>query len=170
MRIIFIVGRKKAGKTTLIEKLISGLKEKGYKLGSIKHTSHDHQFDREGTDSFRHAQAGAETTLILSPHKTALFSESMRNRDLDQLFNFLFEDCDLIIGEGFKESPFPKIEVLGTTETITPTCDLQDHLVAVVGEGKTELPVPHFTMDQVEEIIKFVEEKFLKGHTDRESH
>jgi molybdopterin-guanine dinucleotide biosynthesis protein B len=170
MRILFIVGRKKAGKTTLIEKLLSGLKEKGYKLGSIKHTSHDHQFDREGTDSFRHARAGAETTLILSPHKAALFSESMRKRDLDQLFDFLFKDCDLIIGEGFKGSPFPKIEVLGTDAAITPICGLQDKLVAVVGAGTTGLPVAHFKMDQLEEIIKFVEEKFLKEDADKESH
>lgn len=169
MKILFVVGRKKTGKTTLIEKLLSGLKEKGYKLGSVKHTSHDHQFDREGTDSFRHAQAGAETTLILSPHKVAIFSESMRDRDLDQLFNFLFEDCDLIIGEGFKSSPFPKIEVLGTDDTLSPTCNLQDNLVAVVGEVKTELPVPHFKMDQVQEIIRFVEEKFLEEDTEKES-
>ncbi len=169
MKILFVVGRKKAGKTTLIEKLLSELKKRGYKLGSVKHTSHDHQFDREGTDSFRHAQAGAETTLILSPHKAALFSESMRNRDLSQLFNFLFEGCDLIIGEGFRESPFPKIEVLGSNLAHSPTCDLQDNLVAVVGERKTEVPVPHFKMDQVEDILQFVEEKFLKN-ADEELH
>ncbi len=169
MRILFIVGRKKTGKTTLIEKLLLRLKEKGYKLGSIKHTSHDHQFDREGTDSFRHAQAGAGTTLIISPRKVALFSESLGNRNLDQLLSFLFRDCDLIIGEGFKESKFPKIEVLGTDMDLSPSCSLQDNLVAIVGGGETELPIPHFKMDQVDEIIKFIEEKILKKAENEES-
>lgn len=169
MSILFIVGRKKAGKTTLVERLLSSLGDRGYKLGSIKHTSHNHEFDREGTDSFRHAKAGAETTLILSPHKVALFSESMKNRDFHQLLDFIFADCDLIIGEGFKGSPFPKIEVLGSAKDTVPTCGLQDNLIAVVGEGKTELSVPHFTADQVVEITNFVEEKFLKERTDKES-
>lgn len=168
MSILFIVGRKKAGKTTLIEGLLSGLRERGYKLGSIKHTSHNHEFDREGTDSFRHAKAGAETTLILSPRKVALFSESMKNRDFSQLLDFIFADCDLIIGEGFKESPFPKIEVMGSGKDAGPICGLQDNLVAVVSDKKTELSIPHFKMDQVVEIINFVEEKFLKRGADKE--
>ena len=168
MKILFIVGRKKTGKTTLIERLLSGLKARGYRLGSIKHTSHDHQFDREGSDSYRHARAGAETTLLISPNTIACFSVSLRKRKLDQLLDFLFRDCDLIIGEGFRESPYPKIEVLGTGADCAPSCALQDNLIAVVGKRKTELPVPHFTMDQVEEIIDFVEKKFPDRDADKE--
>lgn len=169
MKILFIVGRKKTGKTTLIEKLLSGLKEQGYRLGSIKHTSHDHQFDREGSDSFRHAQAGAGTTLLISPNTIACFSRDLRKRKLDELCDYLFRDCNLVIGEGFKGSPYPKIEVLGEDAESVPTCSEQDNLIAIVGNKKTGLPVPHFSIDQVEEIIGFIRKKFLDKDTDRVS-
>jgi molybdopterin-guanine dinucleotide biosynthesis protein B len=161
MKLLLIVGKKKAGKTALIEKLLSGLTSKGYKLGSIKHTTHDHQFDREGTDSFRHARAGAQTTLLMSPNKRVVFSDSLKNKDFDDLLGWLFDGCDLIIGEGFKESRFPKIEVLGDGTDGNPLCTPEDNLLAVVGEKKPGLPLLHFRKDQVDQIMKFVEERLL---------
>ena len=60
------------GKTTLIEKLLRRLKEKGFRVAVIKHDAHDFDIDREGKDSWRFTQAGADIMLISSEKKTAV--------------------------------------------------------------------------------------------------
>jgi molybdopterin-guanine dinucleotide biosynthesis protein B len=162
MEIILVVGRKKRGKTTLVEKLIPEFKRRGYKVGSIKYTTSDHIFDVPGKDSFRHAQAGAESTLILSPAKVAFFSDRRPGRDLDELFGFLFRDYDMIIGEGFKEAPYPKVEVMDASRDRIPVCTPQDNLKAVVCEQKVDLPVPVFSPGQTRELADHLE-KCLSG-------
>ena len=161
MRILLVVGKKKTGKTTLIEKLIAGLKNKGYKIGSIKYTTEDHEFDTPGKDSFRHAQAGAESTLILSPTKIALFSRTLRERNLDQILNFVFADYNLVIGEGFRNSSYPKIEVFDSKKHSGLLCSPEDNLIAVVGDVDLSMQVPYFSPDQIDSLIKFVKARFL---------
>ncbi len=150
------------GKTTLIEKLIPVLKSKGYKIGSLKYTTQDHEFDTPGKDSYRHAQAGAESTLILSPTKMALFSQSLRSKDLDQILKFVFSDCDLVIGEGFKDSPFPKIEVFDTRKHPGLLCSPDDNLIAVTGDADPSSGVPYFSSDQLDSLIEFIKARFLE--------
>jgi molybdopterin-guanine dinucleotide biosynthesis protein B len=162
VRILLVVGKKKVGKTTLIEKLITALKGRGYRIGSIKYTTQDHEFDTPGKDSFRHAQAGADSTLILSPMKIALFSKTLREKNLDQLLNFIFTDYDLVIGEGFKNSSFPKIEVFDSKKHSGLLCSPEDNLVAVVGDIEPSSGVPYFPSDQIDSLIEFVKDHFLE--------
>ena len=161
MKILLVVGKKKVGKTTLIEKLIAGLKNKGYKIGSIKYTTQDHEFDTPGKDSFRHAQAGAESTLILSPTKIALFSRTLRHKSIEELLDFVFAGYDLVIGEGFKNSSFPKIEVFDSKKHSGLLCSAKDNLIAVVGDTDPSLEVPYFPPNQIDSLIEFVEHQFL---------
>ena len=157
MHILLVVGRKKRGKTSLVERLIPEFKKRGHKVGSIKHTTFDHQFDTPGKDSFRHAQAGAETTLILSPKSIALFSSDLRQRGLEELFGLLFQGYDLIIGEGFKNSPYPKVEVLDPAKDTEPLCSHGDNLIAVVCDKNINSFVPVFSSDQIEPLADFLE-------------
>jgi molybdopterin-guanine dinucleotide biosynthesis protein MobB len=161
MKILLIVGKKKTGKTTLVEKLIPILRSKGYRVGSIKYTTEDHEFDTPGKDSYRHTQAGAESTLILSPSRIALFSQSLRSRNLDQILSFVFSDCDVVIGEGFKDSPFPKIEVFDSHKHTGLLCSPEDNLIAVVGDVDPSGQVPHFSPDQTGALVEFLEDRFL---------
>lgn len=156
MHIFLVVGRKKRGKTTLVEKLIPEFKRRGYKVGSIKYTTLDHQFDTPGKDSFRHAQAGAETTLILSPKSIALFSSDLREREPDELFKYFFQDYDLIIGEGFKNSPYPKIEVLDSSKDTEPLCCEKDNLIALICDKTIDSFAPVFSLDQIESLVDFL--------------
>jgi molybdopterin-guanine dinucleotide biosynthesis protein MobB len=156
VKILLVVGRKKRGKTTMVEKLIPRFKSKGYRVGSIKYTTGDHIFDTPGKDSFRHAQAGAESTLILSPNKVALFSDHRPGRDLDELLRFVFRGCDLVIGEGFKDAPYAKIEVMDASDEV-PLCSPEDGLIAVVCDQKIELSVPVFSTGRVGELVDYVE-------------
>jgi molybdopterin-guanine dinucleotide biosynthesis protein B len=162
MKILLIVGKKKVGKTMLIEKLITGLKARGYKIGSIKYTTQDHEFDTPGKDSFRHAQAGAESTLILSPTKIALFSGTLRSKNIEELLDFVFADYDLVIGEGFRNSSFPKIEVFDSKKHSGLLCSQKDNLIAVAGDVALSLAVPYFSPSRIDSLIEFVEDHFLK--------
>ena len=162
MRIVLVVGRKKRGKTTLVEKLIPEFKSRGYKVGSLKHTTSDHVFDIPGKDSFRHAQAGAESTLILSPQKIAFFSNRRQGRSAEKLLGFLFEGCDLVIGEGFKESPYPKIEIMDGSRDQVPVCGPEDNLRAIVCDRKVDASVPVFSTRQIRELVDYME-RYLLG-------
>jgi len=162
MRILVVVGKKKVGKTTLIESLIAGLKNKGYKIGSMKYTTQDHEFDTPGKDSFRHAQAGAESTLILSPTRVALFSRTLRSKNVEKVLDFVFADYDLVIGEGFKNSSFPKIEVFDSKKHRGLLCSPKDNLIAVVGDTDPSFEVPYFSPNQIDSLVKFIQNHYLK--------
>ncbi len=104
--ILSIVGRSESGKTTLIEKLIPQLKQRGYRIGTIKHTHHSIEMDRSGKDSARHRAAGAQTVLLASTGQIVMF-KSTRTETLDALVGF-FDDVDLLITEGYKQENKPK--------------------------------------------------------------
>ena len=157
MHIFLVVGRKKRGKTSLVERLIPEFKKRGYKVGSIKYTTLNHQFDTEGKDSFRHTQAGAETTLVLSPKNIALFSSDLRQKGPDELFKLFFQGYDLIIGEGFKNSPYPKVEILDSSQDAEPLCGEKDNLIALVCSKKIDALVPVFLWEQIERLADFLE-------------
>jgi|GEM_PF-78767 len=108
--ILCVSGLKNSGKTTLITKLITSFKEEGYKVGTIKHDGHDFEIDHEGTDSYKHARAGSNSTLIFSDSKFA-FIKKQRIEKADLLLDY-FHDMDLVIIEGMKNSTYPKIEVV----------------------------------------------------------
>ena len=163
MRILLVVGRKKRGKTTLVEKLIPEFKNRGYKVGSIKYTTGDHVFDVPGKDSYRHGQAGAESTLILSPHKIAFYSDHLPTKNIEKLLGFLFQGYDLIIGEGFKDSPYPKIEVLDCSRDQIPLCTPEDNLLCVVCDGRIDVPAPVFSTHQIRELVDYLERKLSEG-------
>ncbi|MDH4222037.1 MAG: molybdopterin-guanine dinucleotide biosynthesis protein B [candidate division Zixibacteria bacterium] len=159
MHILLVVGRKKRGKTTLVEKLVPEFKKRGYKVGTIKYTTMSHQFDTPGKDSFRHTQAGAGTTLVLSPDNIALFSSDLRRKEPQELFKLFFQDYDLILGEGFKNSSFPKIEILDSSKDTEPLCSAKDNLIALVCSKKSGYSVPVFSLEQIEQLADFLDKR-----------
>lgn len=70
--VICIVGKKKSGKTTFIEKLIPELQALGLSVGTVKHDAHSFDMDHEGKDSWRHRHCGAETVVVSSPAQVAV--------------------------------------------------------------------------------------------------
>jgi molybdopterin-guanine dinucleotide biosynthesis protein B len=81
--VISIVGRSNCGKTTYLEKLISEMKRRGYKVGIIKHDVHGFEIDQPGKDTWRHAQAGADVVCISSPQKMAMIKQVKQELSLD---------------------------------------------------------------------------------------
>lgn len=102
------------GKTTLLEKLIPLLTAQNIRIGMVKHAHHEFDIDQPGKDSYRLRKSGAQQVLIASSQRTALMTENATPQEprLDELINRLdLENTDLVLVEGFKHVPFPKIEL-----------------------------------------------------------
>jgi molybdopterin-guanine dinucleotide biosynthesis protein MobB len=102
------------GKTTLLRALIPRLGARGLRIGVIKHAHHDFDIDQPGKDSYVLRKAGAEQMLIASDRRWALMTEQTQPRapQLDELLRKLDRDrLDLVLIEGFKGAPIPKIEI-----------------------------------------------------------
>jgi molybdopterin-guanine dinucleotide biosynthesis protein B len=112
MKVFGFCGYSGAGKTTLIESLIPRFVAHGLKVSLIKHTHHGFDMDRPGKDSWRHREAGAVEVMLVSDQRWVLMHE-MRDAPPPQLPDMLhhLSPCDLVILEGFKTSPWDKIEV-----------------------------------------------------------
>jgi molybdopterin synthase catalytic subunit len=129
MKIISVAGYKKTGKTTLIRQLVKALKKHGT-VGTIKHLQ-EHDINVPDTDTWKHAQAGADIVVAVTPNELVKFS---RNNDLttalDELAN---AGMDFAVVEGFKESKLPKI-ALGDVEATEIIKRLDTHESADLDE------------------------------------
>jgi len=102
------------GKTTLLEKLIPLLTAQGIRIGMIKHAHHEFDIDKPGKDSYRLRKAGAQQMLIASSRRQALMTETAAPHEprLDELVLRLdLDNTDLVLVEGFRHVPFPRIEL-----------------------------------------------------------
>jgi len=158
--LLSIVGRSGSGKTTLLEKLIPELKQRGYRVAVVKHHSHaGAAFDLPGKDTWRLAQAGADHVLLAAPdqvlHRRSLSAEL----PLEELVAGI-KDVDLIITEGYKHGPAPKIEVnrrAHAAELVLPA----EALLAVVSDQRFALPLPQFDLDDVSGLADLIEERLI---------
>lgn len=159
--IVSVVGKSGSGKTVLICGLLPELKKRGYRVGTIKHDVHGFDIDIPGKDSWKHAQAGADTVVISSPWKVAKIEKVDRDLSLDEVIARI-DNVDLIISEGYKGNDKPKIEVFRSTVHREPLCRKEDNLLAIVSDVKPGLGVPVFALDDYGAIVDFIEETVLK--------
>jgi len=112
MKILGIAGYSGSGKTTLIETLLPLLNAAGLKVSVIKQSHHDIEVDVIGKDSWRHRHAGAQETLLTSPHRWMLVGE-LRGAAEPSLAHHLarLSPCDLVLVEGYKHASLPKLEI-----------------------------------------------------------
>ena len=143
-RIAAVSGVKNSGKTGFLEKLIPALGELGLKTAVIKHDGHSFLPDREGTDTCRLLAAGALGTAVFDGEKfQAVKYAPVSERELISLF----PEADLILLEGFKFSPYPKIEILRGAVSRAPVCDPAT-LLALVTDTDARLPgVPTYDLN-----------------------
>ena len=107
---VAFVGAHNAGKTTLVSDLLPRLAARGLAVGAIKHTSRDAEDDYPGKDSYRLAGAGATVAAFVTPGRTTARRFGAEER-LSDVLEREFSGCDLVLIEGFKSLPLPKIEV-----------------------------------------------------------
>lgn len=121
-KIIAISGIKNSGKTVLITKLIPYIKNKGYKVATIKHDGHDFDCDVKNTDTYKHLSSGANATAIFSKNKYMIINKK-ENQNEDILLEH-FKEMDIILLEGFKYSDYPKIEIIRKGISTESVCDI----------------------------------------------
>jgi molybdopterin-guanine dinucleotide biosynthesis adapter protein len=123
-RILSIIGRKSAGKTTLAVALASEFARKGKRVMAIKHARHPSEVDRPGTDSHRLFHEGkAERVLIAGPDLRVVFERRPDDTDPIALARQYFEGAEIVLVEGFKAAELPKIEVFRRAASDTPVFD-----------------------------------------------
>ncbi|MGD9010612.1 MAG: molybdopterin-guanine dinucleotide biosynthesis protein B [Desulfobacteraceae bacterium] len=155
--ILSFVGHSGSGKTTIIEKVIANLTAAGLKVAIVKHDVHGFEMDRPGKDSWRHKQAGAVATIVSSPSKIGLVMDSDHDHCPEALAH-LIEFADLILTEGYKKEPHPKIEVFRphATGDDKPLCQDDPALLAIVSDEAIESRVPIFGTSDIEGLAAFI--------------
>ena len=157
MKIYGITGWKNAGKTTLVARLVTEFTERGLTVSTIKHASHGFDLDQPGTDSFQHRAAGAREVLISSGRRWALMHElTTPEPSLDELLTHL-SPADLVLVEGFKTAPHPKIEAHRTI-TGHPLIATENQTIrAIAADGPIDTgPLPRLPLDDVPAIADFI--------------
>jgi molybdopterin-guanine dinucleotide biosynthesis protein B len=158
--IISIVGESKTGKTTLIEKLISELKSRDYRVATIKHSIHHLDFDKSGKDSWRHLEAGSSATVIVSPDCIVLFKPLNRDPELKDIARLVGDDYDIILAEGFKQSRTPKIAV--HRKVAGSVLDSVRDIIAIATDEPLETRTRQFYLDDIKGLADFLENGFIK--------
>lgn len=139
-RVFGIAGWSGSGKTTLLRALIPALLRRGVSVSTIKHAHHDFDIDRPGKDSFVHRTAGAHEVMISSTHRFALMHE-LRDAAEPTLGDLVarLAPVDIVLVEGFKFDPVPKLEVHRPVLGKPPIWPGDPHIVAVASDD----PLPH---------------------------
>lgn len=158
-KIFAVSGVKNSGKTTLICSLLEIFSAMGLKVAVIKHDGHDFEADVPGTDTYKQFHAGAYGTAVVSSEKYMIVKRQKEVSE-ETLMEY-FPEADLILLEGFKHSPYPKIEVVRRGNSAKSVCGGY-HLLAIA----TDLPpekverdheeIPLLPLDEPEKVAEFI--------------
>lgn len=158
--VIGIAGWKKSGKTTLAVRLIEEFTRRGLKVASVKHAHHAFQVDDGPTDSARHRRAGAQQVAIVSSRRWAVINElgGAPEPTFEEVIAWL-EPCGLIVVEGYKAAPIPKIEARRLQSlTKRPLAAEDPMVIAIAADHPVEdAGLPVFSLDDIDAIANFIE-------------
>ncbi|MFO7760059.1 MAG: molybdopterin-guanine dinucleotide biosynthesis protein B [Desulfobia sp.] len=160
--IISFIAGSGHGKTTVIEKLIPILCREGFRVGTIKHHVHDFTMDQPGKDTYRHKQAGAHTTALSSPTGLGIIKDVERDLSPTEIACLYFHDLDLVLTEGYKRGPIPKIEVFRKSVSSCPLKNRDHTWLAFVSNDHMDSNLPVFSPDNLTELADFLINRFLK--------
>ena len=157
MKIYGVTGWKNAGKTGLMERLVTEITARGFSVSTVKHAHHSFDVDHPGRDSYRHRVAGAREVLLSSRNRVALMQE-LRDQDepsLDDLLKRL-SPVDLVLIEGYKRDRHPKVEA-HRQEPGNPLIAPDDPTIrAVASDTPLELDRPVFDLNDTKAIADFI--------------
>lgn len=162
-----IVGRKNSGKTTLMTELIAELVRRGLSVATVKHTSHDHEFDTPGKDSWRHRRAGSTAAVIIAPGRWSCHADRPEEKMVRDLHRTLFQGRDLVLWEGRGNPEAPKVECVPSS--LEPLNAGDTGLLAVVSQTEPAGGLAWFRPGRALEMADWVIERFglPSGQTDR---
>ena len=157
MKIFGFAGWSGSGKTTLIEKLIPRFIGAGLRVSLIKHAHHTFDVDQPGKDSYRHRHAGAAEVLVTSSRRWVLMHElrGAHEPPFEEQVKRL-SPCDLLLVEGFKHAPIPKLEVWRAAPGEAMLHPNDPHIVAVATDAKIDTQLPRLDLNDDAAVARFV--------------
>lgn len=139
MRVLGIVGWSGSGKTTLLVAMLPLLRARGITVSTVKHVHHGFDMDRPGKDSHRHREAGAHEVMIAAGSRWVLLHEVVgAEPPLPDLLDRM-DPVDLVLVEGYKTHPFPKLEVHRPALGKAPIWPDDPHVIAVISDGEPDV-------------------------------
>jgi molybdopterin-guanine dinucleotide biosynthesis protein B len=157
MKVFGLAGYSGSGKTTLIEQMIPRFAARGLRVSLIKHTHHNFDVDQPGKDSYRHRAAGAGEVLLTCDTRWVLMHElrGAAEPTLDEQLKVL-SPCDLVLVEGFKQTPISKLEVHRPACGKPPIWPGNQSVVAVATDQKIDCPLPVLDLNDPDAIVQFI--------------
>ncbi|WP_170415147.1 molybdopterin-guanine dinucleotide biosynthesis protein B [Ruegeria atlantica] len=157
MRVYGVTGRKNAGKTGLMERLVAEITRRGFTVSTVKHAHHAVDVDQPGTDSFRHRDAGASEVLLASGRRIAVMQE-LREAPEPPLADLLARllPVDLVLIEGFKRENHPKIEAFRAEAGNALMAGENTTIRAVASDAPLQVEVPVFDLNDTAAIANFI--------------
>jgi len=161
MRIFGLAGWSGSGKTTLLAALIPELVARGLSVSTIKHAHHEFDIDQPGKDSWRHREAGATEVMVASARRWALMHELRGDPEppLDDLVARM-SPVDLLLVEGFKWQPHPKLEVHRPSLGKPLIYPGDPHVVAIATDARFAAPLPLLPLSDAGAIAAFITDHF----------
>lgn len=160
--VVSIVGRPGSGKTTFLVGLVKALKARDHRVGTVKHHVHPGvSIDREGKDSWHHAQAGADEVIISAPDQVVSVRVLPRELSLDQVVE-QFHGVDVVLTDGYRLEGQNRIEILRQAAGCSPTC-ASDELFAIATDCRLETNLPVFGLDDYEGAADLIETRLLRS-------
>lgn len=157
----FVAAASNSGKTTLIEKVVRILKSRGLRVAIIKHASAGFELDRQGKDSWRFQEAGADAVVLVGPDRVA-FMKNIDGEPSPRDWEPLLTDADIVIQEGFKKEAKNKIEVFrGGVSGERPLCLDDASYLALVSDRPFDVKIPRFDLNDAEGVAEFLIRKFV---------
>jgi molybdopterin-guanine dinucleotide biosynthesis protein B len=155
-----VTGWKNSGKTTLVERLVTEFVRRGWRVSTIKHAHHAVDIDQPGTDSFRHRLAGASEVALVGGLRYAIMREQAEPTLAEVLARLA--PADLVLIEGYKREPHPKIEVrAGDVESLAAG---DSAIVAIASDVQpSEVHLPWFRRDDIAAIADFISGQLCPG-------
>lgn len=158
MKVIGIVGWSGSGKTSLLVELLPLLRATGLTVSTMKHAHHPFDLDRPGKDSFRHREAGASEVMVVAASRWVLMHEY--REEVEPTIESLIErmtPVDLLLIEGFKTHPHPKLEIHRASEGRPLLCTEDPDIVAVASDTRLpNLKIPRLDLNDPQSIAGFI--------------
>ena len=152
--ILAVCGKKNSGKTTLITRLVPELKSRGYKVAVIKHDGHDFTCDVPGTDSYKFSQTGAYGIAVFSEHR--MFIQRIGTGETEKDLIAMFPEADIILLEGFKDYPYPKIEIVRKGISEAPVSNPENRIAIVTDHSPDTFDETVLDINDIKGIAEFI--------------
>ena len=164
---VHVVGAHKSGKTTHAVALVEALAARGFAVGAVKHTRHDHDTDVSGTDSQRLFAAGASPVVFVSGRRTGVHAWHGEEPALDEVIRREMPSADVVVVEGFRESAGPKVEVCRSATGRDPVAASDPGVFAVAADRVTphSASVPRVGLGDVDALLPLVVRALGLGET-----